>query len=306
MENILVSEIERRHKNKHPRSKEQPHGPSGTTWFIINSDWLRAWQHFAAGGNDSKDIDGGHYMTRKIDNNNLMSVEGILSLKQGLEWHRDYELLEPLTWSALQAWYDGGPPITREVVPFHQLNIDLRHQMSISSRNSDSSAVGEEYAIELYPLFANVYLCDRASQGEPRPFQQFVPLSMYLHLDQFVAKLREGLLRGSKMMRSDSRLWLIDGINITNSASGKELDTIGWILDLDHPISDERNLRTTQLKKNENINLLLELRNEDGSWPRSKVANDRSGENVRKADRVNEEKEEMVLGDGIVGLYNMG
>ena len=306
MENVIVSEIERRHKNKYPRSKEQPHGPSGTTWYVVNSEWWRTWQHFAARGNDSKEINGDYHLTGMIDNNNLMSVERILSLKQGLEWHRDFELLEPLTWSALQAWHDGGPPITREVVPFHQLNTDLRHHMSIRARTSDSSEVYEEYAIELYPLFANVFLCDKASQGEPRPFQQFVPLSMYLPLDQFVAKLREGLLRGSKLIRSDSRLWLIDGINITNSTSGKELDTMGWILDLDHPINDKRNLRTTQLKKNENISLLLELRNEDGSWPRSKVANDRTVENVQKADRANEQKEEMVLGDGIVGLYNMG
>jgi hypothetical protein len=81
---------------------------------------------------------------------------------------------------------------------------------------------------------------------------------------------------------------------------------MGWILDLEHPFSDKRNLRTTQLKKNENISLLLELRNEDGSWPRSKEANDRTVENAQKADRANEQKEEMVLGDGIVGLYNMG
>lgn len=306
MENVIVSEIERRHKNRYPCSKEQPHGPSGTTWYVVNSEWWRTWQHFAARGNDRKEINGDYHLTGMIDNNNLMSVEGILSLKQGLEWHRDFELLEPLTWSALQAWHDGGPPITREVVPFRQLNTDLRHHMSVRTRTSDSSEVCEKYAIELYPLFANVFLCDEASQGEPRPFQQFVPLSMYLPLDQFVAKLRVDLLRGSKLMRSDSRLWLIDDINITNSTSGKELDKMGWILDLDHPISDERNLRTTQLKKNENISLLLELRNEDGSWPRSKVANDRTVENVRKADRVNEEKEEMVLGDGIVGLFNMG
>ncbi|KAL3806464.1 hypothetical protein ACHAXA_004039 [Cyclostephanos tholiformis] len=300
MERILVEEIKRRHKLRYPRSLErssQPYGPSGTIWYVISAEWWRAWQHFT----ESYPCDGiteGCYLMGKIDNNGLLSDEGFLSLKQGLILRRDFELLEPLAWSALQAWHDGGPPITREVVPF-----------SSRSRTMSLSDVDEKYELELYPLFATVFLCDNASRGEPRPFQQFIPLSRYLPLEDFVCKLRESLRRGSKLMRSDCRLWLMDNTNITASraspTSGEESDTLGWILDLDHTIVDERNLRGAELTKDENICLMLELRSDDGTWPHSKKIIE-SSEKDGQLDGICEEKEEMVLGDGVVGLYNLG
>ena len=312
MEQILVEEIKRRHKHRYPRSRErssQPHGPSGTVWYVISSDWWRTWRHFTE-GKVSDGVTGGCYLMGKIDNSGLLSDEGILSLKQGLTLHRDFELLEPLAWSALQAWHDGGPPITREVVPFNRLKTDSQSHMSYRSRIIGSSDVDEEYELELYPLFATVFLCDKASRGEPRPFQQFIPLSRYLPLEDLVYKLCERLRRGSKLMRSDSRLWLIDSTSITASraahTSGKDSDTLGWILDLDHTIGDKSNLRSAQLNRDGIISLMLELRNEDGTWPRSKGIIESTGEGEQHVDGTSEEKEEMVLGDGIVGLYNMG
>jgi hypothetical protein len=50
---------------------------------------------------------------------------------------------------------------------------------------------------------------------------------------------------------------------------------------------------------------MLELRNEDGTWPRSKAIIESTLEGRQQVDGITEEKEEMVLGDGIVGLYNM-
>jgi hypothetical protein len=300
MERILVEEIKRRHKHRHPRSRErisQAYGPSGTIWYVISAEWWRAWERFT----ECKRCDGAsdcRYFMEKIDNNGILSDEGILSLKRGLILGRDYELLEPMAWSALQAWYDGGPPITREVVPF-----------SVRSRSLLDVDVDEEYELELYPLLATVFLCDKASRGEPRPFQQFIPLSRYLPLENFVCKLRESLRRGSTLTQSDCRLWLMDNANITASratpTSGEESDTLGWILDLDHTITDKRNLRGAQLTKDENICLMLELRKEDGAWPRSKkiIACTVDDEHL---DGECEEKEEKVLGDGVVGLHNLG
>ena len=307
MERQLIEEIKRRHKYRYPRSRDrssQPRGPRGTVWYVIGAEWWRTWKHFTEG----KVADGdtrGSYVMGKIDNNSLLSTEGILSLKQGLHWHQDFELVEPLAWSALLAWHDGGPPITREVVPFNPHKSDTHNHMSYSPSRG-SSSMDEEYEIELYPLYASVFLCDKASRGEPRPFQQFIPLSRYLPLEEIVYKLRDGLGRDAKLKRYDCRLWLMDSANVAMGAERD--DDLGWILDLDLTIGDERNLRGFKLGKDENISLMLELRNEDGSWPRSK-ASMLSGttEDKEGAGNEGEEKDDDVaLGDGIVGLYNMG
>lgn len=306
MERQLIEEIQRRHKYRYPRSRDrslQPRGPSGTVWYVISAEWWRTWKHFTEG----KVADGdtrGSYVMGKIDNNSLLSTEGILSLKQGLHWHQDFELVEPLAWSALLAWHDGGPPITREVVPFNPHKSDTHNHMSYSPSRG-SSSMDEEYEIELYPLYASVFLCDKASRGEPRPFQQFIPLSRYLPLEDLKDKLRDGLGRDAKLKRYDCRLWLMDNANVAMGAERD--DDLGWILDLDLTIGDERNLRGFKLGKNENISLMLELRNEDGSWPRLKASMlVGATEDEEGGDKIDEKDDEVALGDGIVGLYNMG
>jgi len=295
MERQLIEEIKRRHKYRYPRSRDrslQPRGPSGTVWYVISAEWWRTWKHFTEG----KVADGdtrGSYVMGKIDNNSLLSTEGILSLKQGLHWHQDFELVEPLAWSALLAWHDGGPPITREVVPFNPHKSDTHNHMSYSPSRG-SSSVDEEYEIELYPLYASDI------------DQQFIPLSRYLPLEEIVYKLREGLGRDTKLKRYDCRLWLMDSANVAMGAERD--DDLGWILDLDLTIGDERNLRGFKLGKDENISLMLELRNEDGSWPRSKASMLSGASEVEEgaANEGEEKDNEVALGDGIVGLYNMG
>ena len=175
LERALIGEIKRRHRYRYPRKKEgssQPRGPSGTLWHVINAEWWRTWEHFTE-GRVWDDNAARSYSMGKIDNNMLLSDEGILSLRLGLRWHKDFELVEPLVWSALQAWHDGGPPIVRSVVPFHS-NKPIVRTESYSPNRSGVKNVEEEYDVELYPLFATVFLCDKVSRGEPRPFQQFV------------------------------------------------------------------------------------------------------------------------------------
>lgn len=176
LERALVGEMKRRHRYRYPRKKEgssQPRGPNGTLWHVINAEWWRTWEHFTEGKVWDDNADRSYSMG-KIDNNMLLSDEGILSLRPGLRWHRDFELVEPLVWSALQAWHDGGPPIVRSVVPFHSNKPVERSEMSYSPSRSGVKSIEEEYDVELYPLFATVFLCDKVSKGEPRPFQQFV------------------------------------------------------------------------------------------------------------------------------------
>jgi len=304
MERCLIEEIQRRHKYRYPRIKDgssQPRGPLGTVWYVINADWLRQWNQFSKGKEGVTELG-------KIDNNMLLSEEGILSLKQGLHWKQDFELLEPLAWSALQAWHDGGPPITRSVVPFNPSKTDKHNSVSYSPARPSLMNTLDEYEIELYPLFVTVFLCDTASKGEPRPFQQYVPLSRYLPLEELVDKLCEGLGRDTSKP-PHCRLWMMDntGASLARSATSpcKADDSLGWILDLDLTISDERNNRGVQPSKDENnISLMLEVRNEkDGTWPRTRL---KMALEAGKESGENSEESEPALGDGIVGLYNMG
>ncbi len=91
--------------------------------------------------------------------------------------------------------------------------------------------------------------------------------------------------------------------SVASSSSRTENDSLGWMLDLDLTIGDERNMRDAQLLKGENINLVLELRNEsDGTWPRAMKTNN----TLVGAPESEAASDELTLGDGIVGLYNMG
>lgn len=314
MEKYLIDQIKRRHKYRFPRTKSgssQPRGPKGTIWYVINADWFRLWDHYTEGKMSDNYASG--YHLGKIDNNMLLSEEGILSLKQGLHWQRDFQLVEPLVWSALQAWHDGGPPIPRSVVPFNPDMTDKQNHMSYSPTKNTS-----EYEIELYPLYATVFLCDVTTQGEPRPFQQFVALSRYLPLSELVDTLRDGLGRDfTKQSKNDKgvlhrppvRLWMMDASSasmlLAASPPSKVDESVGWLLDTDLPIVDESNMRDVPLGKE--VCLMLELRNEqDGTWPRGKSTGTLSNDDNKDENQQRTDKETVKLGDGIVGMYNMG
>jgi predicted RND superfamily exporter protein len=113
------------------------------------------------------------------------------------------------------------------------------------------------------------------------------------------------------LYRPTVRLWMMNASSasmlLAASSPSKVDNSVGWILDTDLPIVDERNMRDAQLGKDENICLMLELRNEeDGSWPRAKPSVSTSQKEVKSEERQGEEKETVQLGDGVVGMYNMG
>lgn len=93
-EKHIIDEIKRRHKYRYPRTRDgssQPRGPSGTAWYVINAEWWRTWKHYTEGKAGDGDA-ARSYVLSKIDNNMLLSEQGILSLKQGLHWKRDFEV----------------------------------------------------------------------------------------------------------------------------------------------------------------------------------------------------------------------
>ena len=98
-----------------------------------------------------------------------------------------------------------------------------------------------------------------------------------------------------------ARLWVLEtGPNYSPREEDKAQD---WLLRLDKNIVDQRKQRGLPANPNKGISLLLELKDPDsGLWPR--------GEDGKQWTFVDDggmdETPVTDLGDGVVGLYNMG
>ena len=203
------------------------------------------------------------------------------------------QIIAPMSWSALQAWYDGGPPIHRTVVPYIP-------SAGAPSPHSLIPRVRTAHEIELYPYFVTVFLCDTLSRGVARPFQQYVPVSRVSPVRMVLLELCKGLEIDPKY----GRLWVME--NDPNKAEAAERDSSDWLLDLDDNIVEQLNRRGGSAvgDNGQSIVLLLELKNtEAGQWPR--------GLNGKiwgfpEDGRDSDLRQEPGIGDGIVGLYNMG
>ena len=183
-------------------------------------------------------------------------------------------------WKALEGWHDGGPPISRAVVPFNQ---------NRSHTDTDLS-----YEIELYPMFTTVLLSDDASGGEPRPFQQYFPVSRYLPLSSLLKKLSRSL----DIDMEDGRLWI-------SGSLGGRMNSNDSILNLKNTLVQE--LKAKGIVNNEDdilrkkLEIILELKDDQGEWP-----------TTQKDAPINDivkdlaENDVVAAGDGIVGLHNMG
>jgi hypothetical protein len=294
MEIALVAEIERRHKLRFPQTDVSRRGPRGTVWYMIDADWFKAWaalvKRVAGSAEDANDGRGDPLKSRvrglpPISNTGLLVENGSLALRSDIRWKHDYEILPPLAWSALQAWYDGGPPIFRSVVPY----VD---SSGSTSPHASRGKIPTENEIELYPYFVTVYLCDAASRGEARPFQQNFQLSRVSPVFVMLVQLCRELDVDPEM----ARLWVManSGPDAPPGEKGEE-----WILSPGTNINDQRKRRG--VAKDSDITLLLELKDpETGLWPRGVDG---------KEWTFKEKQEETIasdLGDGIVGLYNMG
>jgi DUSP domain len=306
MEVTLIAELQRRHKYRYPPTEVSRRGPKGTVWYLINHAWFHSWASLAkrvsltvedSGDGRSDTSAATSRGLPKINNTNLLADNGSLALRADIRWGTDYEILPPLAYSALQAWYDGGPPIHRTVVPYIPSNATSPH-----SRKQPK--IRTEMEMELYPFFVTVFLCDASSRGDARPFQQYVPVSR-------VSPVRVVLLQLARGLNIDPdfcRLWAMG----TEPDSTDDQADIDWLLDLDKNIVEQRKQRshthpgaTSTAGGGEagGITLLLEVRDEETDmWPRGVDGRRRS----YLDNRGQQGPDEPEMGDGVVGLYNMG
>ena len=203
--------------------------------------------------------------------------------------------MAPLAWSALQAWHDGGPPIHRSVVAY-------------AAPNKSSTNKQTQCEIELYPTFVTVLLSDSTSRGETRPFQQYFPVSSFLPVEVLLQELCKSL----DIETRNGRLWMMgsrsgvsyvagDSHYFDGNANGSD-----WLLRMDVSLVDQ--LKEKGIKKfgdefpGKTIVLLLELKDDkEGTWPRGQKYNREIIGNQQKSSKAGN-----MIGDGIVGLYNMG
>eukprot|EP00550_Attheya_septentrionalis_P004019 CAMPEP_0198291588 /NCGR_PEP_ID=MMETSP1449-20131203/9068_1 /TAXON_ID=420275 /ORGANISM="Attheya septentrionalis, Strain CCMP2084" /LENGTH=2054 /DNA_ID=CAMNT_0043990251 /DNA_START=402 /DNA_END=6566 /DNA_ORIENTATION=+ len=318
MELDLVEEVNRRHRYLYPQTEGSKRGPDGTMWFVVSEAWYRKWMAYVKGVGFASDgvVDNLNpnrpniqKVTTKqsmgrIDNILLLAENGSLALKPGLRWKADYELLSPMAWSALQAWYDGGPPIYRSVVSHAGDANGSLGSMMLSPERPSRRKVVVENEIELYPMFATVFMCDAASKGAARPFQQYVPVSR-------VNPLREVLVSLCAQLDVDpkfGRLWWL-------SRSDGRFTGGDSLMNIESSIMAQRIMRRSADTNGDNTNdggkptvLLLEVKDVDtNKWPRGVGGGLNTSFSQDSDKSVGSGKNpESNVGDGIVGLYNMG
>ncbi|GAX25397.1 ubiquitin carboxyl-terminal hydrolase 6/32 [Fistulifera solaris] len=295
MEIALVAELERRHRSRYPQTEVSRRGPRGTVWNIIDSAWFGDWTNLvkqASGtpsdGNDGRGVKDGALVRglRRISNTGLLSENGSLALRSDIRWKHDYDILPPMSWSALQAWYDGGPPIHRTVVKYVSSS-------GTASPHTKTPRIMTENEIELHPLFISIYMCDAASRGDARPFQQNYQVSRVSPVGVLLVQL----CRELEINLSSARIWMLSAEPGTAEERSSSPD---WILDLDSSISDQRKKRNTT--DSSRMSLLLEVKDDKtGLWPRGIDGKEWAFKKRSEEDRVFPE-----IGDGVVGLYNMG
>jgi DUSP domain len=302
MEVTLIAEIERRHKRRYPVSEVSRRGPRGTVWNLVDAAWFKGWaSHVKAVEGTPEDAMDGRGDPRsdrvrglsRISNTCLLVENGNLSLRPDIRWKQDYELLPPLAWSALQAWYDGGPPIHRSVVKFI-----ANTGVTASPHSAARTPIPTENEIELYPYFVTVYLCDVTSRGEARPFQQNYQLSRVSPILVLLVQLCKEL----DVSPDSARLWVM-GNDYSGATTGDGPDDTrqdDWILNTEQNIVEQRKRRG--VSHDNRIVLLLELKDkETGLWPRGTDGKEWSFRDGSAPVPIPSD-----LGDGIVGLYNMG
>ena len=314
MEIALIAEIEKRHRSRYPQSEVSRRGPRGTVWNIIDANWYKTWtslvKKVAGTAEDHADGRGDPRNDRvrglmRISNTGLLVENGSLSLRPDIRWKHDYELVPPLAWSALQAWYDGGPPIHRTVVKYVASS-----GAATSPHSSREMRIPTENEIELYPFFVTVYLCDAASRGEARPFQQNYQLSRVSPILVMLVQL----CRELDVDPDWARLWVMGSLHsgggtgnssyasMTHDTMAGPEDARGedWILSSDMNIVDQ--LRRRGISKDGGKILLLELKDkESGKWPRGVDGKDWSFRGPVAPEQIPTD-----IGDGVVGMYNMG
>ena len=139
---------------------------------------------------------------------------------------------------------------------------------------------GTNSEIELYPLFLTISLLSEQSGNGLKPFQQSVPVSKILSLGNLLSSLL------SSFKQKNARLWRLSD---------------WYLLDLSCSINDMAN------HLQDNDCLVLEIIRDNNTWIRN-TTNIPINEQIalRKSSLTSSQTKEIQLGDGIIGLYNMG
>lgn len=316
-ERDIVRELFRRHKLGHAESYALPRGPEGTVWFLMNSNWMDQWNFYSSTSahSDNAHADTASNATNStrshssdlsakpsqsppippppIDNQVLLR-QGSLVLKPNLRHIRDFLLVPPLVWCALQAWHDGGPQIERKVV-----------RQPPKDPTASNTADSLECEVELYPYCLNIALADATTGGQPRPFQQWQLVSRIEPTRRLLESLCTSL---SNVPPDKARLWKL--------AMLQSQDREDRLLNLEASLGSQLDQRVE-----DGALLLLELYSEqDGAWPRDINAVSPSiTKSARGLGRKNSARNSLAVdapsttvvaaepqGNGIVGLYNMG
>jgi len=123
-------------------------GPEGTNWNLITFDWWSSWCRFS--GFPDQEV-----LPERVgapNNWTILKKTRGKELLHNLILGQHYEIVPPPVWQTLQAWYEGGPSVEREVVR-------LRGKLEL----------------ELYPLALRVATCD--VKGRPRATEREVLFS---------------------------------------------------------------------------------------------------------------------------------
>ncbi|GMI11208.1 hypothetical protein TrVE_jg4520 [Triparma verrucosa] len=209
-----------------------------------------------------------------INNRALFLPNSNVQLKPNLLLESDFKLLPPTAYNALESWYgyEGAPPISR-----------------LASANSEG-----EYTVELYPLVVNVSLCVKDSAA--KPYRNEVLVSTTERVQDFIKVMCEGLKEDPER----SRLWVLkEAKDLATSAQSiphKRLEEMKSDSDVQHsnpmngrlspssssPTPTPASISTDavlaldmtfhQTVVSTNSALLLEIMNQDGTWPRARSA----------------------------------
>ncbi|GMH71767.1 hypothetical protein TL16_g05739 [Triparma laevis f. inornata] len=205
-----------------------------------------------------------------INNRELFLPNSNVQLKPGLLMDSDYKLLPPTAYNALESWYgyEGAPPISR-----------------LSTVNSFC-----EYNVELYPLVTHVSLC--VKDEKLKLYRNEVLVSRKEKVQDFIKNMCEDLKEDPER----SRLWVlkentqhpVESHGSPQSIPHKRLEEMKNDSDVQH--SNPMNGRSSpsspsaistdavlaldmtfeQTVVSTNASLLLEIMNQDGTWPRAR------------------------------------
>ncbi len=149
------------------------HGPPGTWWALISTQWWRQWRLFVGYDNDMSEMPSSSSSFTipppgTIKNRVLLKSE--LQLVASLRHGIDYDCLPPSAWECLQWWYGGGPSIQREVVRIPQpQHLDVMMNLGNDEEEEEEGLLRQPLVphdhIELYPLLLKVTFCN--AKGHP-------------------------------------------------------------------------------------------------------------------------------------------